>query len=133
MWACDWIIDRREPGIPQGGEREGHAPGSEMINREGKREMFVGGLCGNVGLGNQGCRQLTEAGTGRKREWGNRREGRGELERELAEVVTEKFAGMRLVGKLEQGWRGRFVEGKFGGRRMDGRWRRGGPEAAATA
>ena len=69
MWACDWIIDKREPGIPQGGEREGRAPGSKMMNREGKRAMFVGGLSGNVGSGNRGCRQLTEAGAGRKREW----------------------------------------------------------------
>ena len=56
----------------------------------------------------------------------NRREGRGELETEPAEEVAEKFAGMRLVGKLGQGWRVRFLEGKFGGRRMDGRARGGG-------
>ena len=116
----------REMGGVRGGvgateirDRQERRDCGRMVDLEGRRywAMSVGDLCGNVGSGNRGCRQLAEAGAGFGRETGNGEEGREMYgscspERKVMEEVEEGGAGA--------GDGGRNVEGMHGD--GDGRW-----------
>ena len=104
---------REKPGREMGGVRGG-VGATEIRDRQERRDcgrMSVGDLCGNVGSGNRGCRQLTEAGAGFGRETGNGEEGREMYgscspERKVMEEVEEGGAGAGDGGRNVEGMHG---------------------------